>query len=333
VASSMSVANKRVAKLLQHIGSDTADSVQNEECISNKASVRKIIYRQYPAEPLSSLGTLRGKTIFITGGSRGIGLAVALKCARDRCNIVIAAKTATLHPTLPGTIYTAARQIEECGSSALPLVCDIRSEEAVRSAVAKCVEAFGPRIDVLINNASAINLTNTERQSMKKYDLMNSVNARGTYMVTKYCIPYLKQSPNPHILTMSPPLEMKTKWFSGHIAYSVAKYGMSMASMGWADELRKYGIASNALWPRNAIATAAVKHILGGDYSMNRSRTPAIMADAAYLVLLQNAKTFNGCFVIDEDVLRCVGVTDFQKYKVNPNIKDHDLLPDFFLSN
>jgi citronellol/citronellal dehydrogenase len=273
--------------------------------------------------------SLKGKTLFITGGSRGIGLAIALRAARDGANVVIAAKTAEPHAKLPGTIYTSAQEIEAAGGKGLPILCDIRDEEQVKSAVAKTVETFGG-IDILVNNASAIGLTGTLHTDMKRYDLMNGINARGTYMVGRYCIPHLKKAANPHILTLSPPLEMRPRWFAPHVAYSMAKYGMSLCTLGWAEEFRKDGIAANSLWPHTTIATAAVQ-MVGGDMVMKKSRTPEIMADAAHVMLCKPSREFTGQFCVDDIVLREAGVTDFSKYAAVPGTPDSELAPDFFL--
>jgi len=271
--------------------------------------------------------SLKNKTLFITGASRGIGLAIALKAARDGANIAIAAKSAEPHPKLPGTIYTAAKEIEAAGGKALPLVCDIRFEDQVVDAIAKTVEHFGG-IDICINNASAISLTPTPATEMKRYDLMHQVNGRGTFMVSKYCVPHLKAADNPHILNMSPPLDMVERWFAPHVAYTMAKYTMSMCTLGMAGELRRDGIAVNSLWPRTAIDTAAVRNILGGDTMAARCRTPEILADAAYAIFNRPAKTCSGNFFIDDLVLEEEGVTDFDRYAVTPG---EPLIPDFFV--
>ncbi|MDP9142163.1 MAG: NAD(P)-dependent oxidoreductase, partial [Pseudomonadota bacterium] len=243
--------------------------------------------------------------------------------------VVIAAKTTEPHPKLPGTIYSSAKEIEEAGGKALPILCDIRDEEQVKSAVAKTVETFGG-IDILVNNASAISLTGTLHTDMKRYDLMNGINARGTYMTGKYCIPHLKKAANPHILTLSPPLEMRPRWFAPHVAYSMAKYGMSLCTLGWAEEFRKDGIAANSLWPHTTIATAAVA-MVGGDMVLKKSRTPEIMADAAHVMLCKPSREFTGQFCVDDVVLREAGVTDFSKYAAVPGTPDSEMAPDFFL--
>jgi citronellol/citronellal dehydrogenase len=273
--------------------------------------------------------TLKGKTLFITGGSRGIGEAIALRAARDGANVAIAAKTGEPHPKLPGTVYATAEAVEKAGGQALPLVCDIRFEEQVVDAIKQTVAKFGG-IDICVNNASAIQLTGTLDTDMKRYDLMNGINARGTFMVGKHCIPYLKKAANPHILTLSPPLDMKAKWFAPHVGYSTAKYGMSLCTLGWAEEFRKDGIAANSLWPRTTIATAAVR-MLGGDSFLKKSRTPGIMADAAHAILVKKSREFTGNFCIDDLVLWNEGVRDFSKYLAVPGTAEKDLLPDFFL--
>ncbi|MFT3840447.1 MAG: NAD(P)-dependent oxidoreductase [Myxococcaceae bacterium] len=269
--------------------------------------------------------TLKGKTLFITGASRGIGLAIGVRAARDGANVVIAAKTSDPHPKLPGTIHTAAKEIEAAGGKALPLVCDIRFEEQVQACVDQAVKTFGG-IDILINNASAISLTGTLETPMKKYDLMNGINARGTYLCSQVCLPHLLKAENPHILNLSPPLSMKSKWFSGHVAYTMAKFGMSMCVLGMAEEFQGQ-VGVNALWPRTVIATAAVMNLLGGEEAVAQARKPDILADAAYMVLT-SPKTFTGNFLIDEDFMRTRGVTDFSKYLVTPGVEP---LPDFFV--
>jgi citronellol/citronellal dehydrogenase len=268
---------------------------------------------------------LAGKTLFITGGSRGIGLAIALRAAEDGANIVIAAKTTEANPKLPGTIYSAAREIEQAGGKALAVACDIRSEEDVLAAVDAAVRQFGG-IDICVNNASAISLTGTEATEMKRFDLMHQVNARGTFLVSKACIPHLKRAANPHVLMLSPPLDMKAKWFAPHPAYTMAKYGMGLCVLGMAEEF-KGQIAFNALWPRTAIATAAIRNVVGGEDGMAHCRTPEIVADAAWH-LFQQPKSFSGNFLIDDTFLSQQGVTDFDRYRADPS---KDLLPDFFV--
>jgi citronellol/citronellal dehydrogenase len=273
------------------------------------------------------MATLKGKTLFITGASRGIGLAIALRAARDGANIAIAAKTADPNPKLEGTIHTAANEVEAAGGTALAVACDIRFEEQVQAAVAKTVEQFGG-IDVCVNNASAISLTPSTATEMKRYDLMHGINARGTFLVSKTCIPHLKKAANPHILMLSPPLDMDVKWFAPHVAYSMAKFNMSIIALGLSGEIKGDGIAVNTLWPRTTIATAAVKNLLGGDELMRRSRTPEIMGDAAHLILTQDARAFTGRFCIDDTLLYDRGVKDFEKYRVDKSV---DLAPDFFV--
>jgi citronellol/citronellal dehydrogenase len=270
---------------------------------------------------------LKGKTLFITGASRGIGLAIGLRAARDGANVVIAAKTSEPHPKLPGTIYTAAAEIETAGGKALPLVVDVRDEEAVKGALNKTVDAFGG-LDIVVNNASAISLTPTPQTDMKRFDLMHQINTRGTYMVSKYAIPHLEKAENPHILMLSPPLDFTERWFAPHLAYSLAKYGMSLCVLGLSGELRGRGIAVNALWPRTTIATSAVKNLLGGDQIVQASRTPEILADAAHAIFLKPAKGFTGQFLIDDVFLHGEGVRDFERYRVDPS---KPLMPDFFV--
>jgi citronellol/citronellal dehydrogenase len=269
--------------------------------------------------------SLQNRTLFISGASRGIGLAIALRAAKDGANVAIAAKTAEPHPKLEGTIFTAAKAIEDAGGKALPLTCDIRQEDQVHAAVQQTVERFGA-IDICINNASAIQLTGTLETPMKRFDLMHQVNVRGTYLVSQQCLPHLLQSKfTPHILNLSPPLSMKPKWFGPHVAYSMAKYGMSMCVLGMAEEFAGK-VAVNALWPKTTIATAAV-NMLGGEDMMRASRTPAIMADAAWAILTKGLD-FTGQFIIDEAMLRSEGVTDFSPYAVDPKVEP---LPDFFV--
>jgi citronellol/citronellal dehydrogenase len=274
--------------------------------------------------------TLKDRTLFISGGSRGIGLEIAKRCARDGANVVIAAKTVEANPKLPGTIYSAAQEIEAAGGRCLPLQVDIRDELQVVEAARQAAEKFGG-IDILVNNASAINLTPTEGTPIKRFDLMFGVNVRGTFLCTQACLPYLKKSGerrrNPHVLTLSPPLNMQPRWFAPHVAYTMAKYGMSMCVLGHAEEFRSYGVAVNALWPRTVIQTAALQMIPG--VRPEHCRTPAIMADAAHAVLISESATNTGNFYIDEEVLRRAGVTDFEPYSVVPGSKQ--LLPDLFL--
>ncbi len=271
--------------------------------------------------------SLKGKTLFISGASRGIGLAIALRAARDGANVAIAAKTTEPHPRLKGTIYTAADDVRAAGGKALPVVCDIRDEAQVMDAIEKTVAEFGG-IDICVNNASAISLTTSQATDMKRFDLMMGINTRGTFMVSKYCVPHLKKAENPHILMLSPPLDMKTKWFEHSTAYTMAKYGMSMCVLGLSGELRGAGIAVNALWPRTTIATAAVGNLLGGDTMMRASRTPEIMADAAHAIFTRPAREFTGHFCIDDKLLYASGVRDFERYRVDASVP---LMSDFFV--
>jgi citronellol/citronellal dehydrogenase len=271
--------------------------------------------------------SLAGKTLFITGASRGIGKAIAVRAARDGANVAVVAKTAEEHPKLPGTVHTAVKEIEKAGGKGLACVCDIRFEDQVIEAVNNTVKAFGG-IDILVNNASAINLTPTLQTDMKRYDLMHSINTRGTFLCSKSCIPHLLKASNPHILNLSPPLNMEARWFAPHVAYTMAKFGMSMCALGMAEEFRKDGIAVNTLWPRTVIATAAVQNLLGGDQAVARSRTPEIMADAAYVILTRPSREFTGNFCIDDEVLASAGVRDLGKYQMTPGA---ELLPDFFV--
>jgi citronellol/citronellal dehydrogenase len=270
---------------------------------------------------------LKGKTLFVTGGSRGIGLAIALRAARDGACIALAAKTAEPHPKLPGTVFSAAKLVEEAGGQALPLVLDIRNEEAVAAAVEQTAKRFGG-IDILINNASAIQLTGTTQTPMKRYDLMHQVNTRGTFVCSQLCIPHLKRATNPHVLNLSPPLNFEPRWFGPHVAYSMAKYGMSLCVLGMAEEFKRDGIAFNALWPRTAIATAAVENLLGGPTSTKRCRKPEILADAAYAIFNRPARECTGNFFIDDEVLASIGKKDLTEYAVDPT---QPLLPDFFV--
>ncbi len=274
------------------------------------------------------MASLKGKTLFITGASRGIGLAIAKRAARDGARIAIAAKTSDPNPKLEGTIHSAAKEIQEAGGMALPIVCDIRHEDEVQRAVDLTVATFGG-IDICVNNASAISLTPTEQTELKRFDLMFGINTRGAFLVSKLCIPHLKRAKNPHILMMSPPLDMHPKWFAGHVAYSIAKYGMSLCVLGLAEELKNDGIAVNALWPRTTIATSALRNVPGGDKLSRMSRTTDIIADAAHLIFEQKAKFFTGQFLIDDSFLHEIGnVTDFDKYRVD---KTMPLAPDFFV--
>ena len=272
--------------------------------------------------------TLAGKTLLITGASRGIGLAIGLRAARDGANVAILAKTADPNPKLPGTIHSAAAEIEAAGGKALPIQCDIRFEEQIEAAVAQTVARFGG-IDICVNNASAIALTPIDKTDLKRFDLMFGINTRGTLAVSKACLPHLRKAANPHILMLSPPLDMNPKWFAGHVAYSIAKYGMSLAVLGLSAELAKDGIAVNALWPRTTIATAAVNNLLGGEMLMRMSRKPDILADAAHLIFTQPARQLTGRFLIDDTFMHEVGgVTDFEGYRVDTTV---ELAPDFFV--
>lgn len=270
--------------------------------------------------------SLAGKTIFITGASRGIGEAIAVRCARDGANVAVAAKTAEPHPKLPGTIHTAAEAIEKAGGQALPIVCDIREEAQVEAAVQQTVDRFGG-IDIVVNNASAIFPLPTKDTPVKRWDLMHQVNARGTYLVTQKCLPYLEKAENPHILALSPPLDMREKWFAPHVAYTSAKYGMSLCILGWAGEFRGQ-IAANAIWPRTAIATAAIANVLAGEDAFKQCRKPDILAETAYRVMLKPAADFTGNFLIDDSFLVEEGVTDLDQFSVEPGA---ELLPDFFV--
>jgi citronellol/citronellal dehydrogenase len=273
--------------------------------------------------------TLTNKTLFISGASRGIGLAIALRAARDGANVALIAKTAEPHPKLEGTVYTAAEQIEAAGGQALPIVGDIRDEEQVVSAVAQAVERFGG-IDVCVNNASAINLSGTEALEMKRYDLMQDINTRGTFLVSKTCIPHLREAENPHILTLSPPIGLEPRWLGPHIGYTLAKYGMSLCALGFAEEFREAGIASNALWPRTLIATAAVQNLLGGDAAMARARKPELYADAAYAIVTRSSRECTGNTYLCEDVLAEEGITDLSSYAY---VEGADLQVDLFVDH
>ena len=271
--------------------------------------------------------SLKGKTLFITGASRGIGLAIALRAARDGANIAIAAKTAEPHPKLKGTIHTAAAEIEAAGGKALPLMVDVREEMQVAEAIKKTAAAFGG-IDIVVNNASAIQLTRSTETDMRRFDLMHQINTRGTFVASKHAIPFLEKAANPHILMLSPPLDMNERWFAPHTAYTMAKFGMSLVVLGLAGELKPRGIAVNALWPRTTIATAAVENLLGGEALMRRSRMPAILADAAYKIFHKPSREFTGKFLVDDTFLAGEGETDFDKYRVDPS---QSLQVDFFV--
>ena len=273
------------------------------------------------------MDTLRDKTLLITGASRGIGKAIALRAARDGARIAVAAKTDRPHPKLPGTVHTAVEQINAAGGRGLACITDIRYEDQVQAAIEKTVKSLGP-IDILVNNASAIDLSGAVEVSMKRVDLMHAVNARGTFLMSKHCLPYLLQSDHAHILNIAPPLNMEPRWFAGHVAYTMSKYGMSMCVLGMAAEFREAGVAVNALWPKTAIATAAIQNLLGGDEAMLRCRKPTIMAAAARAILVQDSRHCTGKFFVDEQVLRDAGVTDFDQFAVAPG---NELLPDFFL--
>jgi len=275
--------------------------------------------------------TLRGRSLFITGASRGIGLAIALRAARDGANVAIAAKTVEPHPNLPGTIFTAAAEVEAAGGRALTLPTDIRDEEQVARAVERTAQEFGG-IDILVNNASAISLTGTAATEMRRFDLMHAVNTRGTFVCSKLCLPHLERAPNPHILMLSPPLNIEERWFAPHLAYSLAKFGMSLCVLGLAGELRARGIAVNALWPRTVIGTAALQIAMHGASAddLRRVRSPEILADAAHVILTRESRSFSGHFCIDEEVLREEGVNDLARYRA-ADVREEDLLPDFFL--
>ncbi|MCH7728668.1 MAG: NAD(P)-dependent oxidoreductase [Planctomycetes bacterium] len=273
------------------------------------------------------MSDLNGKTLFITGSSRGIGKAIGLRAAADGANIAVVGKTAEPHPKLPGTVYSAVEEIEAAGGRALPCIADIRFAEQLEEAVDRTVATFG-QIDILVNNASAIFLSGTAETPMKRFDLMHSVNVRATFLASQLCLPHLATSENPHILNISPPLNMKAKWFAPHLAYTMSKFGMSMCILGMAEELRDQGVAVNALWPKTVIATAAVQNLLGGEEAMRRCRKPAIMADAAHAILTRNSRECTGNFFVDEQVLEQEGTTDFEKYAVTPGSEP---LPDFFL--
>jgi citronellol/citronellal dehydrogenase len=280
-----------------------------------------------PAADNTMTRTLSGKTLFITGASRGIGKAIALRAARDGARIVVAAKTAEPHPKLPGTIFTAAEEIRHAGGEALPIAVDIRDDAQVATAVALAVETFGG-IDILVNNASAISLTRTADTPMKRFDLMHQVNTRGTFLCTQQCLPHLKRAANPHVLMLSPPLSLEARWFAPHVAYTIAKFGMSLCVLGMAEEFRPDAIAVNALWPRTAVDTAAMSMLAPG---MERHcRKPEVMGDAAHAILTRDSRTFTGQFAIDEHVLREEGVSDFAAYR-SDGVREEDLIPDFFV--
>ena len=277
-----------------------------------------------------ALENLANKTLFITGASRGIGKEIALKAARDGANIVVAAKTAEPHPKLDGTIYTAAEEIEAAGGKALPLVVDVREEDQVAEAIQRAVDTFGG-IDILVNNASAINLSNTLAVEMKRFDLMHQINFRGTFLCLKLAVPHLKNAENPHVLNLAPPLSTNPRWFAPHLAYSMAKFGMSFCVLGMAEEFSRDQIAFNALWPRTAIATAAVQNHLGGDATVKLSRLPTIMADAAYEIFKRPSAECSGNFFIDDEVMAEAGVTDLRHYQVDTSLEINQLIPDFFI--
>ncbi len=273
--------------------------------------------------------SLKGKTVFITGGSRGIGHAIGVRLAQEGANIVIVAKTTEPHPKLSGTIYTAADDMNKAGGKALPLAVDIRYEDQVKAAVEEAVRTFGG-IDILVNNASAIQLTGTLQTDMKRYDLMHQINTRGTFVCSQACLPYLLKAENPHVLNLSPPLNMETRWFAPHVAYTMAKFGMSMCTLGMAGEFRGK-VAFNALWPRTTIATAAVGNLLGGDEMIRRSRTPQILADAAYAIFTRDFRTCTGNFFIDDEVMAAEGIVDLSGYSVTPGMHEDELMRDFFI--
>jgi citronellol/citronellal dehydrogenase len=279
------------------------------------------------------MGSLKGKTLFITGASRGIGKAIALRAARDGANVAIAAKTAEPNPKLPGTIYTAKEEVEAAGGKAIACLCDIRFEEQIREAIEQTVKAFGG-IDILVNNASAIHLAGTVETPLKRFDLMHGINTRGTFACSQAAIPHLEKAENPHILNLSPPLDMQAKWFAPHVAYTIAKFGMSLCALGMAEELKPRRIAVNTLWPRTVIATAAVQNLLGGDEVVKGSRKPDIMGDAAHWILTQKSSGPDGVtgnFFIDDEVLRKAGVADLSAYAMTPGMPDSELIPDFFV--
>ncbi len=283
--------------------------------------------RRDTKEGMTQTRSLSGKTLFISGASRGIGLAIALRAARDGANIVIAAKTAEPNPKLPGTIYSAAEEIEKAGGKALPCIVDIRNEDQIVAAVNQAVQKFGG-IDILVNNASAISLTGTLQTPMRRYDLMHQINTRGTFACSQACLPHLLKAENPHILNLSPPLNMEARWFAPHVAYTMAKFGMSMCVLGMAEEFRDQGVAVNALWPRTTIATAAINNLLGGEAVMRGSRKPEIMGDAAHFILTRPSRSCTGNFFIDDELLASEGITDLDQYA---NAPGEPLFPDFFI--
>jgi citronellol/citronellal dehydrogenase len=276
---------------------------------------------------MTTTRSLKGKTLFISGASRGIGLAIGVRAARDGANVVIAAKTAEPNPKLPGTIYSAAEEIERAGGKALPCIVDIRNEDQIQAAVAKAVAMFGG-IDILVNNASAISLSGTLQTPMKRYDLMHQINTRGTFACSQACLPHLLKAENPHILNLSPPLNMEARWFGPHVAYTMAKFGMSMCVLGMAEEFRSEGVAVNALWPRTTIATAAINNLLGGEAIMKGSRKPEIMGDAAHYIFTRPSRTCTGNFFIDDEVMAAEGITNLDHYAFFPG---EPLIPDFFV--
>lgn len=293
---------------------------------NNTSWVMKFV--EYDPLPIKTQ-SLKGKTLFITGASRGIGLAIAIKAAKQGANIAVVAKTVTEQKNLPGTIFTAVDEINSSGGKGLAIQCDIRDEESVKKAVEETVKIFGG-IDVLVNNASAISLTSTEETAMKKYDLMHSINTRGTFLCTKYCIPYLKKSDNPHILTLSPPINLEERWLNTFPAYSLSKFGMSILAKSFAYELKNFGIASNTLWPRTAIATAAVKNLLGGETVMESSREASILGDCAVIIFNSDSRKVSGNHYVDDELLASNGISDLSKYRCNDKISDFSLVPDFF---
>jgi citronellol/citronellal dehydrogenase len=277
-------------------------------------------------------GPLAGRTLFISGGSRGIGLAIAVRLAADGANVCLIAKTDEPDPRLPGTIHTAAAEIESAGGQALPVVGDIRDEDSVIGAVEKCVERFGG-IDICVNNASAINLSGTVALPMKRYDLMQDINTRGTFLVSKTCVPHLRNADNPHVLTLSPPLDLQPRWFANHPAYTISKFGMSMLTLGLAEEFREDGIAFNSLWPRTLIATAAVQNVVGGEAAMSGARRPEIVADAARAIFARPARECTGNFFIDDEVLAGEGVSDLSQYRYRADASEDDLIPDLYVDS